>query len=82
MAGPTVTFDKTSYAPGDVVTATVLRDIAATTVTLTATEANGATGTASVKIVEPLTVTDSSTSAHTWVLTTDDGMTAVYTTTA
>ena len=82
MAGPTVTITPTAPAPSSVVTATIVRDIPAATVSINVTEANGATGAASVKVIEPLTIADASSSAHIWTLTSDDGTTAIYTTTA
>ena len=81
MAGPTVTLTPANPTPGSTVTAAVVRDIPAATVAVNVTEANGATGSGSVKVVEPLTVTDASSVAHTWTAVSDDGTTATFTTT-
>ena len=81
MATLTVTFDKTSYTPGALVTMTVVEaPTRAKPDVVTVTDpSTGATGTGTVVIIPPLTVTDST---HSWVKTSDDGATAVYTTTA
>ena len=76
----TLTLDKAQYNVGDKVTLTVLRAVAPHTVTITVTEQDGASATAPLKIVEGLVVSD--TGPHVWAVVSDDGTTAVYTTTA
>ena len=79
----TVTLNPASNATaGQVVTATIVRDIAPSTVSLTVTEANGESGSASVKVEEPVTWADASSTPHVWTQVSDDGTTLVLHTTA
>jgi hypothetical protein len=76
----TATLDKPTYAPGAKVTLTVVRDVPAQPVTVTVKGGSGATATASMNLIESLTVSD--TGNHVWTPGPDDGTTAIYTTTA
>lgn len=75
----TGTLDKTQYDPGNTMTLTVHRAVAERPVTVTITEADGATATVTAEVREPLTVSDPD---RTWAVKSDDGSTAVYTSTA
>lgn len=74
-----ITFDKPSYKPGDKITATI---ILAARVVVDEVKFTTAVGnlTATTKIVADGTITDSA--GKTWNKVSDDGVTAVYTTTA
>ena len=74
-----ITFDKTSYKPGDTITATVVLAARTKSDTLTFTTAVGNL-TATTKVVADGSIADSLN--HVWKLVSDDGVTAVYTTTA
>ena len=80
-ASLTVTFDQPSYTPGQPVTMTVGETPGrAHAYTVTVTDpASAATGTGTLIVIPPLTVTDG---MHTWTKSSDNGATAVYTTTA
>lgn len=87
MPAPTVslTTDKPTYAPGALITATVVYAAPAGsswTITGTATDAQGNQATAIVQISDPVTVkvTDSSNRVYTKI--SDNGSTAVFTATA
>ena len=83
MSAPSVTLSPAHPAPGALVTATIVRDVLPTTVGLSVTEANGETsGTVTVPVVEPYTITDHSTPARAWTVVSDDGTTVTATTTA
>lgn len=91
MASPTVTLAPAAPKPGDLITATITRDVpksqpAAFTVALTGTTPGGsATGSLVVTpdpIIEALTLADASTTPHTWTKVDDNGTVAHYTTTA
>jgi hypothetical protein len=85
MAAPTatVTLDKASYTPGQLMTATVTYTAASTGLTLSAnvTDINGnVVATASATI--GASVVASSSPARTWTKVSDNGSTAVFTATA
>lgn len=82
MSGPSVTLSPANPKPGDLVTATIVRDIPGQVVGITVTEANGEVGSAQVPVAEPYTIKDTSTVAHVWAPVSDDGTTVKATTTA
>lgn len=69
------TLDKTSYAPGDTMTLTVISDKRQTSSTI-AVVAGGETVNVTTTVQTGVTVTDS---ARTWTLVSDDGKKSVYT---
>lgn len=80
MSSPSIVFSPTSASPGQLVTASVTRDTAPTSVVVTATTPVGsASGT--LRVVENLTVTVSP-SGHNPTLVSDNGLTQVWTFTA
>jgi len=74
-----VTFDRTSYTPGQLITATVTGVFSAT-LTLTATLGGDGTGSGSFAINYPLSVSD--TGNRVWTPVSNNGTTAVFTATA
>lgn len=91
-AAPTVTTDKTAYAPGDPITVTVDYtdpDNPGTVLTVTATVTNpdgsAATGTVDVQVgggaASPFPVSVSDSFSGTWTQTTNEAGTAVFTST-
>lgn len=88
MAAPTVTasLNKATYAPGEVMTLTVTYgdpDRQALTITITVTDSTSATGTATTQaVIDPGTVTVTSSPAKTWTKLSDSGSVAVFSATA
>ncbi len=74
-----VTFDKTVYSPGETITMTVVGTWDEID-TITVTTPDGATGTGTLTVTEPLRVTDSA--SRIWTLQSNNGNTAAFTTTA
>jgi hypothetical protein len=74
-----VTFDQPSYAPGQKVTMTVQGSWQEAT-TVTVTTPDGASGTGTFDVIEPVTVDDPS--GRVWTLVSNSGTEAVLTATA
>lgn len=71
-----ITFDKPSYAPGDTITATVTGNWEQAD-TLTITTGDGASGTGTFEVVEPVKGSDNG--SRTWTLVSNTGTQAVLT---
>jgi hypothetical protein len=74
-----ITFDKTSYTPGQTITATITGTFSEV-FTLTGTLSDGSQATSNFTIDDVLTVSDNG--GRTWTLVSNNETTAVYTATA
>ena len=84
MATPSVSasLDKTTYAPGELMTLTVDYTVDPLTVTVVVDGLGGTSGPVVVPPVKVRRVTVADSAGKTWVLVSDDGSRAVYTATA
>ncbi len=78
----TANFDKPSYAPGEQIVLTVVDDSRTTTETVTVTDAAASSVTASASILAGAAPSVASSTGRVYTVSTDDGVTTVFVTTA